>query len=200
MELGKVVKSNSHCDYIVQLFDEQEVVNPPRSEDYGFGCFVKLEGQQRHWAVGIIYNTQLFNPMFLNTGPRLSSEPDPLFTPDLMSETRILLWTVLVGSFERQNGEVYGRHGIPRVVVPINTPVSKMTQDEIYRFHLNAQGRPQFYYYSHLLRCGGVFSSQLTQQVLDELIDSQLFDSADQRALAILSKELSWKNTMSVMR
>ncbi|MBD2022537.1 hypothetical protein H6F43_20355 [Leptolyngbya sp. FACHB-36] len=200
MRLGQVVKSNSHCDYIVQLDDSMSYVDCPQPDDYGFGCFVRFNSSDRHWAVGLIYNSQLFNPMFLNMGPRLSSEPDPVFAPDLIYETRTLLWTVLIGTLEAQNGEYFGLHGIPKVVVPINTPVYRMTQEEIHRFHLNQSQRPQFCYYSHLLRCGGTFASQLTQQVLTELIDSNLFMGADQRALGVLCKELSWKNTMGAMR
>ena len=201
MKLGKVVKSNSHCDYVVQLDDKLEVSNPPQAEDYGFGSFVKLEDAGgRHWAVGLIYNTQLFNPMFLSNGPRLSSEPDPLFAPDLISETRTLLGTVLVGTLEVEGDRTYGIHGIPRIVVPVNTPAHTMSQTEIHHFHLNQAQRPQFCYYSHLLRCGGSFAAQLTQQVLQELADSSLFADADQRALEILCKELSWKNMMGAMR
>lgn len=201
MRLGKVVKSNSHCDYIVQLDDHIEVIAPPTAEDYGFGCFVKLEDVGvRHWAVGVIYNSQLFNPMFLSNGPRLSSEPDPLFTPDLISETRTLLGVVLIGTMTGAVDRTYGMHGIPRVVVPVNTIVYRMTQEEIYRFHLNADQQPQFCYYSHLLRCGGGFAAQLTQQVLMELAASKLFTGAEQRALEILCKELAWKNTMAAMR
>jgi hypothetical protein len=199
MRLGKVVKSNSHCDYIVELDDEKSRADSPTPDDYGFGSFVKLDTEERHWAVGLIYNSQLFNPTFLNMGPRLSSEPDPVFTPDLISETRTLLGTVLIGTLQKENGTSYGVHGIPRIVVPVNTPVETMAQTEIYRFHLNAEGRPQFCYYSHLLKCGGAFAAQLTQQVLTELIDSNLFSGADQRALSVLCKELSWKNTMGVM-
>lgn len=201
MRLGKVVKSNSHCDYIVQLDDQMDVNDPPQADDYGFGCFVKLENPgERHWAVGLIYNSQLFNPMFLSNGPRLSSEPDPLFTPDLINETRTLLGVVLIGALIGQGNAAHGIHGIPRVVVPVNTPAFLMTQDEIYRFHLNETERPQFCYYSHLLRFGGSFATQLTQQVLKELVDSSLFPGAEQRALEILCKELSWKTTMGAMR
>ena len=200
MQLGKVVKSNTHCDYIVQLDDIMDVQYPPQAEDYGFGSFVKLESPQRHWAVGLVYNSQLVNPTFLNMGPRLSSEPNPLFTPDLINETRTLLWTVLVGRLEIWQGESYGVQGIPPIVVPVNTPVLTMDEQEIHRFHLNQDQRPQFFYYSHLLRCGGTFAAQLTQQVLQQLIDSNLFHGADQRALQILCKELAWKNTVSAMR
>lgn len=200
MRLGKVVKSNSHCDYIVQLDDHVEVNTPPEPEEYGFGCFVKLADFDRHWAVGVIYNSQLFNPMFLSNGPRLSSEPDPMFTPDLITETRTLLGVALIGCMVGVGDRSYGYHGMPRIVVPVNTPVYRMTDDEIYRFHLNESQRPQFCYYSHLLRSGGTFASQLTQQVLMELAASNLFSGSEQRALEILCKELAWKNTMAAMR
>lgn len=201
MRLGKVVKSNSHCDYVVQLADQKEVEHPPQPEDYGFGTFVKLEeASGKHWAVGMIYNSLLDNPMFTNSGPRLSSEPDPLFTPDLIYETRTLLGVVLIGTLLGKGEEAYGQHGIPRQVVPVNTCVWRMIPEEIHRFHLNRDRRPQFCYYSHLLRCGGTFAAQLTQQVLAELAESKLFSGAEQRALEILCKEMSWKNTMGAMR
>ncbi|MBW4440360.1 MAG: hypothetical protein KME10_03820 [Plectolyngbya sp. WJT66-NPBG17] len=199
MRLGKVVKSNSHCDYVVQVDDVMDFAEAPLPDDYGFGTFVKLE-DNRHWAVGIVYNSQLLNPLFLNSGIRLTSEPDPLFTPDQVQEVRTLLWTVLVGELDTHNGKPYGVQGIPRVVVPVNTPVQRMTWEEIYHFHLNKMGRSQFCYYSHLLHCGGTFSVQLTHQVLEELIESKLFQGAEERALIVLCKELAWKNTMGAMK
>lgn len=201
MRLGKVVKSNSHCDYVVELDDKYSTELPPEADDYGFGSFVRLEEEgERHWAVGIVYNTQLVNPMFLSNGPRLSSEPDPLFTPDLISETRTMLGVVLVGTLDQHGSVMYGKQGIPKVVVPINTPAWLMTQDDIYHFHCNTSQRPQFTYYSHLLRCGGNFASDLIQQILTELVDQHIFHDADQRALELLRKEIRWKSTMGVMR
>jgi len=198
--IGKVVKSNSHCDYIVQVDDAQDVVTPPCPEDCGFGQFVCLDGDDRHWAVGLVYNSQLFNPMFLNNGPRLSSEPDPMFTPDLVQETRTLLGIVLVGTLATDENQSFGVHGIPRVVVPANTPVYAMETDEVHRFHLTPEGNPQFSYYSHLLHSGGTFAAQLAQQVLTDLVENSLFTGADQKALMVLCRELSWKNTMGAIR
>jgi hypothetical protein len=198
--IGKVVKSNSHCDYVVQVDDAQDVVTPPCPEDCGFGQFVCLDNDDRHWAVGLVYNSQLFNPMFLNNGPRLSSEPDPMFTPDLVQETRTLLGIVLVGTLATSKEKSFGVHGIPRVVVPANTPVYAMETDEVHRFHLTLEGNPQFSYYSHLLHSGGTFAAQLAQQVLTDLVESRLFTGADQKALMVLCRELSWKNTMGAIR
>ncbi|MEM8613748.1 MAG: hypothetical protein AAGF93_17115 [Cyanobacteria bacterium P01_H01_bin.105] len=198
-KLGAVVKSNSHCDYVVQLNTDKDVIDPPAVSDYGFGQFVALETETQHWAVGIIYNSQLFNPAFLNSGPQLTSTPDPLFTPDLIQETKTLLNVVLVGSLANQGKRIYGRHGIPRNVVPVNTPVYRMDSKSRHQFHLSADNRPQFRYYGHLLNCGGTFATQLTQQVLSELDESGLFTDADQRALQVLCKELTWKNTLGAM-
>ncbi|MBT9316954.1 hypothetical protein [Leptothoe spongobia] len=200
-KLGTVVKSNSHCDYVVQLNTDKDVIEPPVASDYGFGQFVSLETDQKHWAVGIIYNSQLFNPAFLNSGPQLTSTPDPLFTPDLIQETKTLLNVVLVGSLSRQDkGTYYGQHGIPRNVVPVSTPVYCMDAKSRHQFHLSADKRPQFRYYGHLLNCGGAFANQLTQQILTELSTSGLFDGEEQRALQVLCKELTWKNTLGAMR
>lgn len=198
--IGKVVKSNSHCDYVVQVDDAQDVSAPPSPEDCGFGQFVSFDNPTRHWAVGLVYNSQLFNPMFLNNGPRLSSEPDPMFTPDLVQETRTLLGIVLVGTLEKEENQSYGVHGIPKVVVPANTSVYKMAPDQVHRFHLSQSGQPQFCYYSQLLRSGGLFAAQLAQQVLGDLVASHLFTGADQGALMVLSKELSWKTTLGAIR
>ena len=198
-KLGAVVKSASHCDYVVQLDTDKDVINPPSVSDYGFGQFVTLETEQQHWAVGIIYNSQLFNPAFLTSGPQLTSTPDPLFTPDLIQETKTLLNVVLVGNLVREGKRTFGQHGIPRHVVPANTPVYRMDDQDRHRFHLTDDKCPQFKYYGHLLSCGGTFATQLTQQVLTELGDSGLFDEADQRALQVLCKELTWKNTLGVM-
>jgi hypothetical protein len=201
MRLGKVVKSNSHCDYIVEVDSIHAVDQPPAADAFGFGSFVRLEDEKgRHWAVGLVYNSQLINPQFLNNGPRLSSDPDPLFSPDLIEETRMVLGTVLIGTFARESDRPYGIHGIPRVVVPVNTPVYGMSTEEIHQFHRNAQQQPQVCYYSHLLRSGGTFAAELTQQVLTDLVTSGLFTGSDQRALEILCKELAWKTTMGAMR
>lgn len=198
--IGKVVKSNSHCDYVVQVDDGHDVVAPPAPEDYGFGQFVSLESRDRHWAVGLIYNSQLVNPLFLNNGPRLSSEPDPFFTPDLIQETRTLLGVALIGRLENRNKHPFGIHEIPKVVAPVNATVYRMPKEEVGYFHKNPDGKSQFAYYPHLIRLGGPFAPQLAQQVLTDLLQNEAFLGTDQRALAVLCKELAWKNTISAMR
>ena len=200
MRIGKVVKSSSHCDYLVQVDEQTEFLEAPKADEYGFGTFVKLEESNGCRTIGLVYNSQLINPNFNNLGPRLTSEPDPIFAPDLIIETRTVLGTVLIGSMDNDLDGYYGIQGIPRGVVPVETPVIRMTPAEIHSFHRDENGRSQFVYYSHLLQAGGQFAKQLTYQVLRELIDSKLFSEVEERALNVLSKDLSWRQTMSAMR
>ena len=200
MRIGKVVKSSSHCDYLVQVDEKTDFLDAPEPDDYRFGRFVKLEESNGRQTIALIYNSQLINPNFNNLGPRLTSEPDPIFAPDLIVETRTVLGAILIGSLDNDMDGYYGIQGIPRLVVPVETPVIRMTDAEIHSFHRDENGRSQFVYYSHLLQAGGQFAKQLTYQVLRELIDSKLFSEVEERALNVLSKDLSWRQTMSAMR
>lgn len=223
MKLGKVVKSNSHCDYWVQVDDRLDVEPPPDPDRYGFGSFVRFMPKVAHgWAgvvadrddraelsgnrpqaVGIVYNSQLFNPQFLSTGPRLASDADALFTPDLIAESRTLLNVVLIGELiSPAHGGNYGhgRQGIPRTIVPINAQVYTMEPQEIDQFHRDDRGESQFRYHSVLLRYGGSFANHLTEQVLQELVDLQIFKDTQQRALTTLCREMVWRNTLGSLR
>lgn len=198
MRLGKVVKSNSHWDYVVQLDDALDVESPPQPEDYGLGSFVQFEDQSRHWAVGVIYNTQLFNPQFNQAGPRLNPDPDPVFSPDLLQETRVLLSAVLIGSLVHENGTQFGQQGVPPVVIPINTPVSRLSTDSLGAFHRNAAGHAQFSYYAHLLRAGGPLATEIVREIIQTLMS--IFNETEQRALGILGQDLAWRHTLSSLR
>ena len=197
MKLGNVVKSNSHCNYIVQLDDVLDVNTPPSPDEFGFGSFVKLETSERHWAVGLVYNSQLANPAFLRQGPRLTSEPNPIFTPDLIRDTRTLLSVVLIGALVIQDEVAFGCHGIPPVVVPVNAVVSCMTEAEILAFHRSPSDETQFSYYAHLLNASGSFATELLSQVLSKVIP--LFEGNQQRALEILRREVAWKSMVGVL-
>ncbi|MCI3280126.1 hypothetical protein L5470_03875 [Synechococcus sp. PCC 6717] len=196
--LGHIVKSNSHCDYIAQLVDQFDVATPPQPEDYGFGRFVQLADEQRHWAVGVIYNSQLLNPQFNQLSPRLTTTADTFLSPDLVSETRTLLWIALIGHLEQAQGHAYGQQGIPTLVVPVNTPVWQLTPKEIATFHRSHNGHAQFRYYAHLLRSTGNYAAPLLAHILETI--TPLFEGKERRSLEILSKELAWRHTLGSLR
>ena len=88
VRLGKLIKSNSHIDYVCQIYGPGEVEAPPAPADYAFGTFVSIPlDNAANDLIGLIYDTQLFNPDFGNLGPRLSPVPDlAAFSPDYLAE------------------------------------------------------------------------------------------------------------------
>src|SRR5215211_5364234 len=98
MKIAKIVKSNSHVDYIGRVLDRLDSADPPAPEHYQFGQFVSIP-VDISMVVGIIYNSQLINPEYGRLGPRLSSSADmnAVFSPDLVNEQGVLIGLLLVG-------------------------------------------------------------------------------------------------------
>ena len=75
MKIARIIKSNSHVDYIGRVLDKLETAEPPSSEHFQFGQFVAIPTEATT-MVGLIYNSQLINPEFGRLGPRLSSSAE----------------------------------------------------------------------------------------------------------------------------
>src|SRR5437899_12314706 len=94
MFIGKIVKSDSHINYVCQIYGPREVELEPGPADYTFGRFVRVAVRSEQsddpnlkvdlalgihhapktYAIGVIYDTILLNPAFGSLGPRLSNE------------------------------------------------------------------------------------------------------------------------------
>ncbi len=61
--IGKIVKSNTHIDYICQIYGPNEDKYTPEPIDYSFGTFVSIKLENTNGGVdrliGVIYNTLL---------------------------------------------------------------------------------------------------------------------------------------------
>ncbi len=138
VELGKIVKSDSHVRYVCQVYGAGEVAGPPLPEDFAFGAFVRVplraggadvaalapfapgadalapNAHSGTWAVGVVYDTLLVNPAFGTLGPRLSSDDQVrLFSPDYLSERAVLINILLLGTLAEpaHNGHSAARGG-----------------------------------------------------------------------------------------
>src|SRR3712207_6725409 len=99
MKIAKIVKSNSHVDYVGRVVDSLDVAEPPTHDDYCFAQFVSLPVDEREEIVGVIYNSVLVNPDYANYGPRLSPKPDlGHFSPDYLNEQGLLIGILLLGA------------------------------------------------------------------------------------------------------
>ena len=162
MIIGKIVKSNSHINYICQIYRPLEIEVPPDVAAYAFGHFVRVavhsglsdlsrkrqardqsrDEESSCYTVGVIYDTQLLNPTFGSLGPRLSTETQvELFSPDYLAEKAVLVHLVMLGMMEQHRSscsplKLHIVHGIPSFPLELNSSVETMTDEDVYRFHL----------------------------------------------------------------
>jgi hypothetical protein len=201
MQIAKIIKSNSHVDYAARVLDSLETHEPPTPADYHFGQFVKIlakakNGEYRGEAVGVIYNSQLINPEYGNYGPRLSTPPEnnAVFSPDYLNEQGVLIGILLLGWRDADGCQ----QGVPREVLPINSEVEVMTDQEVSAFHHDETGTLQVHYYSHITTHAGSFAFQLLTAIVDQL--ERLSTESEQARLGVLRKALVWQQTIGNMR
>ena len=209
MRIGKIVKSNSHVDYVGRVLDKLEAGNPPDPEHYKFGQFVSIPPVPRTFGagavapgpngdghggacttVGIIYNSQLVNPDYERLGPRLSApvELTTVFSPDLLNEQGILIGILLVGW---QDAAGAWQQGIPRPVLPVNSDIISMSDEQVRAFHVNGGSRLAIHYYPHVMTHARQFGQQLLLSVLDQL--ETLCSDVSSSEVALLRRTLNWQ-------
>jgi hypothetical protein len=197
MLIAKITKSNSHVDYFARVLDSLETSLNLSPADYQFGQFVKIKVGDEE-VIGVIYNSQLINPEYGAYGPRLStpSRLNTVFSPDYLNEQGVLISILLLGW---RNGDE-SRQAVPRVVLPINSHVETMSDDEVRAFHYGARdgtGALQAHYYSHVMIHAGLFAFQLLSAIVDQL--ERLADDQDRARLEVLKKTLAWRQTIGKM-
>jgi hypothetical protein len=196
MKIAKIVKSNSHVDYVGRVIDSLDVAAPPSDEDYGFAQFVSLPLENREEIVGVIYNSILINPEYANYGPRLSPKPElGGFSPDYLNEQGLLVGILLLGSIGT-GGKVL--HGVPRRVVPAGQDVYKIETEAVKRFHSDENECLQLHYYSQIVAHAGLFAVPLLETIIEQL--SLDCSDDDKKRLGVLKQSLAWQRTMGGMR
>jgi hypothetical protein len=187
--IGKLVKSNSHTDYVCQVYGPGEIETPSSPTDYAFGTFVRvpLEGTTDN-LVGVIYDTVLLNPDFGNLGPRLSPAPDlAVFSPDYLAEKVTLVGITAVGTLAPDGTAT---HGVPPLAAQIDALVEWMDDDAVRAFHRESDGGVRLGYAPLLLTLGSPLARHLLLHVVDYL--TTLFP--DHAAhLSVLRGELAWQ-------
>ncbi|MFO7635017.1 MAG: hypothetical protein R6W76_20890 [Caldilinea sp.] len=191
--IGKIVKSNSHIDYVCQVYGFGETPQPPAPEDYSFGAFVAAEletnGGGGATLVGLIYNTLLMNPEFGSLGPRLSPRNEvEIFSPDYLAETATLLGVIGIGWFDMAGR---AHQGVPALAATVNCPVRLLGDDEVSAFHADAGGQPQLRYAPQLLAQNHALVAPLLLSVIDRL--GELFPASRSR-LTVMRNNVAWKS------
>ena len=201
--IAKVVKSNSHVDYVARVIDELDADAPPSPDEYGFAQFVRLPAHEGEEVVGVVYDTQLANPEYGTFGPRLSSHADlKVLSPDFLHEQGVLLGILLLGWRTRDGGKAAGgwaaHHGVPRRVVPVGQEVFSMSDAEVFEFHRGAGGAVQLHYFSQALAHAGAFAVPLVEAVIEQL--EPACEPSERQRLCVLKKSLVWQRTLGQLR
>jgi hypothetical protein len=216
--IAKIVKSNSHVDYVARVIDELDADEPPAPEDYGFAQFVSVPLAEGEEAVGVVYDTQLANPDYGSFGPRLSSHAElKVLSPDFLHEQGVLLGILLLGwrSREESSGKrggadsngakaraaegVWTSHqGVPRRVVPVGGDVLRLSDEDVFRFHRGADGSVQLHYFSLVVAHAGAFAMPLVESAIAQL--EPACEAAERQRLCVLKKSLVWQRTLGQLR
>ena len=190
MLLGKIVKSNSHIDYVCQVYGRGEVPEPPPREAHPFGAFVSIELNGRDRLVGLVYNSMLFNPEFGRFGPRLSSEVDlAVFSPDYLQEKALLLGIIAVGVLREQSC----LQGVPPVSAAGEARVETLESNLVRRFH-EQRGWLQVQYLPLLQAQSLPLAQILARRVVDQLL--HLFPQ-QAPLLHVLADFFAWQSQVS---
>ena len=200
--IAKIVKSNSHVDYVARVIDELDADAPPAPEEYGFAQFVRMPVSEMEEVVGVVYDTQLANPDYGSFGPRLSSHADlKVLSPDFLHEQGVLLGILLLGWRARADtagGGWTAHHGVPRRVVPVGQEVFNLSAAEVFEFHRGSGGAVQLHYFSQALAHAGAFAVPLVESVIEQL--EPACEPAERQRLCVLKKSLVWQRTLGQLR
>ena len=195
-KIAKIVASRSHVDYVGRVIDKLDAEAAPAVEDYGFAQFVSLPaGGGGGETVGVIYDTQLVNPEYGSLGPRLSPPSElAVLSPDYLNEQGVLVGLLLLGW--RDSAGTH--HTVPRRVIPVGQEVFKMPDEEVLKFHRDAEGRLRLHYFSQVVSHAGAAALPLLEAVLEQL---ERDASAEERQrFCVLRRSLAWQRTMGGVR
>ena len=194
MSVGKIIKSNSHTDYVCQIYGPGEVETPPLPGDHAFGTFVRIPvGDTDGHLVGLVYDTLLLNPEFGNLGPRLSPARDlAVFSPDYLAEKVTLVGITAIGTLAPDGTAT---HGVPSLAAQIDALVEHLDDAAIRSFHdpTGDNHAVSVGYAPLLLTLGSPLARNLLLHVVDRLII--LFPNQVAQ-LAVLRGELAWQTSI----
>ncbi len=189
MEIGRVVGSNDHADYIVQVYGPAEIPAPPAPRDRAFGKFVEIPVDEHDRLIGVIYTTQLLNPEYGSLGPRLSTPQElPVFSPDYLAETATLVGVAVIGSVHRLGAANVYDQQTPRLASSVGATVALLPDEEMLAFHQH-NGTLRLAYFPRLLARPFPSLPDLLCEIVDRLITA--FPS-DRRRLEVARQNIRW--------
>ncbi len=194
VKIAKIVSSNSHIAYVGRILEERDGEGVPGPDDYGFGRFVYMPDGSGS-VIGVICDSRLLNPEYLNYNPRTTSTPAlGSLKQDVVDEKKALIGILLLGTMN--DGDAFQQ--IPERVVPAGQLVFTMTQEEIDSFHAGNDGSLRLHYFPNLLANAGSLGVPLARTMISQITNGRT--DADRQRLAVMADALQWKQTFGELR
>jgi len=222
MYIGKIVKSDSHINYVCQIYGPREVEVEPSPADYAFGRFVRVavrsglsddptklafgtSQEPVSYAVGVIYDTILLNPAFGSLGPRLSNETQvELFSPDYISEKAILIYVMVLGMVEQRTpaqgkAEILSiMHGVPLLSLELGSEIEIMSDEEVRAFHFfsdpeRLDNQAEYLHMGYLPHIIGQRNSLLPMVTLRIIDQLERLFPQNVSLLSIVKRNFAWR-------
>jgi hypothetical protein len=196
VRVGSIVSSNSHLDYVVEIFKDHDCDRPPALHEREFGqpVFVRktVDGTE-YGVIGVIYDTQLVDPDQGRTGPRLAQDDQAQFTPSYIEEQTTLAGVALLGTVEigEDCSILNPTHQMPRWSLEIEDTVFHSPEALTAIFHTN-DGHVPLGYTDRLMSVAGEFGSEVIIAVIDRLRQSLQGDETH-RILDVVEQNIQWQ-------
>lgn len=197
VRIGSIVSSNSHLDYVTEVFRERDCNRPPELHEREFGqpVFIRKTVDGTEYAVvGVIYDTQLVDPDQGRTGPRLAQDDQAQFTPGYIEERTTLAGVALLGTAEITDDGVITQpsHQMPRWTLEVDDTVYHCPDAFTKTFHM-VDGQVQLAYVDRLVDIAGDLGSEVIVALIDRLRGVLPADDRNQQVLDVVEQNIQWQ-------
>lgn len=199
-KLGKIVGSNSHIDYVCEIYNKGMREEPPDPTDYEFGQFVYIKKEIEDLVrcfIGVIYDTEIVDPDQGRIGPRLSQpEEQNVFQPSYVDEKQVIASIALLGHVILEDEKIVETdHSIPRWTLEVDDVVRKLSDDAMVRFH-EIDEEIKLEYYQRLVDVAEGFAEDILSQILGQLEKEK---PEEANVLNVIQKNLRWQTKIGGM-
>lgn len=197
VKIGSIVSSNSHLDYVVEVFKERDCARPPELHEREFGqpVFIKktIAGSE-HAVMGVIYDTQLVDPDQGRTGPRLAQDDQAQFTPGYIEERTTLAGVALLGTAVITDDRMIAEptHQMPRWTLEVEDTVFHCPDEITVAFHTFDE-KLQLAYMDRLVDIAGTLGAEVIVGVIDRLRGMLPDNDPNQRILDVVEQNVEWQ-------
>jgi hypothetical protein len=197
VRIGSIVSSNSHLDYVVEVYKERDCERPPELHEREFGqpVFIKktVDGTE-HAVMGVIYDTQLVDPDQGRTGPRLAQDDQAQFTPGYIEERTTLAGVALLGTAVITDDRTITNptHQMPRWTLEVDDTVFHCPDDITRSFH-TIDDQIQLAYIDRLVDIAGDLGAEVIVTLIDWLRGLLPEDDPNQRVLDVVEQNVQWQ-------